>query len=356
MDIMRFENPFILYALALLPVLLLLHYLQITAKKKKLEKLADSNLHELLAPAASFRRKNWKHFLLMLAFGFLILALANPQIGSRMEKAKRKGIDLVVALDVSNSMLAEDIQPSRIENARRAIDRLVTKLQGDRLGLVVFAGNAYTHLPITTDYAAARMFLSSIDTDIVPTQGTAIGEAIRKSMASFDQNTEQNKAIIIISDGENHEDDAIEIAKEAAGHGITIHTIGMGSPKGAPIPVKNSSGENTGRYKQDGSGNTVITQLNQEMMQRIAKAGKGSYITANNSRVGINKLYEELKTLEAKEFETRVYADYEDRFQYPLALAMLLLLLEHLMFNRKSSWLNKIRLFSDDTSVKKEDA
>jgi Ca-activated chloride channel family protein len=175
-------------------------------------------------------------------------------------------------------------------------------------------------------------------------------------MASFDQETEQNKAIIVISDGENHEDNAVEIAEKAAEQGITVHTIGMGSPKGAPIPVINESGHNTGRYKQDGSGNTVITQLNQEMMQRIAKAGNGSYITANNTRVGINKLYDELKTLEAKEFETRVYADYEDRFQYPLALALLLLLLEHLLFNRKSLWMSKIRLFDDYASVKKEDA
>ncbi|MFW6224386.1 MAG: VWA domain-containing protein [Bacteroidota bacterium] len=339
----RFEHPALLYALVLVPLLLLIHYFSNRRLKKRLNRLADHPLHEKLAPSASFSRRNWKHAFFLLALIFLILAAANPQIGSRMKKAKRTGIDLVIALDVSNSMLAQDIKPNRLTNARRAIDRLIGRLEGDRLGLVIFAGNAYSHLPITTDYSAAKMFVQSVNTDIVPTQGTAIGEAIEQSISAFGDDSENNKAIIIISDGENHEDNAVKMAEKAADEGIVVHTIGMGSISGAPIPVSSRNGAE--HYKQDETGNTVISQLNQEMLQEIASAGNGTYITANNTRAGVNKLYDKIREMEQHEFETRVYADYEDRFQYPLALALLLILIEHLMYNRKNPWMRKVRLF-----------
>lgn len=347
MDMIRFEHPYMLYALALIPVLVLVHYLNNRRRKKLLARLADSRLHHNLAPQASGSRRNWKFSVLVLALAFLVLALSNPQIGSRMEKARRKGVDLIVALDVSNSMLARDIKPNRLTNAKRALNRLIRRLNGDRIGLVIFAGNAYTQLPITTDYAAARMFLESASTDIVPTQGTAIGEAIQKAAEGFPDEAEHNQAIILISDGENHEDNALEITKEVAQKGIVVHTIGMGSPKGAPIPLSSNPGTN--KYKQDEQGNTVISQLDQKMLQDIASAGNGTYLTANNARVGVNKLYDQIKKMEEKEFETKVYADYEDRFQYPLALAIIFLLLEFFMFNRKSPWVQKLRIFDTQT-------
>ncbi|MFW6020279.1 MAG: VWA domain-containing protein, partial [Bacteroidales bacterium] len=205
MEIIRFDNPYILYGLALLPLLIIVHYLINRQKRKQLGAFADPELYSYLAPKASKSRRNWKHALFITALAFLILALANPQIGSRMEKSTRKGVDLVIAIDVSNSMLAKDIEPNRLENAKHSVDRLIQTLEGDRIGLVIFAGNAYKQLPITTDYSAARMFLRAISTDIVPTQGTAIGEAIEQSLTSFDEESDHNKAIILISDGENHQ-------------------------------------------------------------------------------------------------------------------------------------------------------
>ncbi|MCF8332236.1 MAG: VWA domain-containing protein [Bacteroidales bacterium] len=344
----RFDNPYMLYALVLIPVFVILHVLRNRRKRKLLFYFSDTELFSSLAPDASFKRTNWKQAMFLLAFTFLIIGLANPQVGSRMEKAKRKGVDLVVALDVSNSMLASDIEPNRLENAKRAIERLIKRLDGDRIGLVVFAGKAYTQMPVTTDYAAAQMFLNSVSTDIVPTQGTAIGEAITKGLNALPKDLRHQQAIIIISDGENHEDNAVEMAKKAGDENIIIHTIGMGSVKGAPIPVNSKPGIKI--FKKDNKGNTIISQLNQKMLQEIAKAGNGSYITANNTWVGINKLYDEIKKMEEKEFETRIYSDYEDRFQYFIAAALILFILEHLMFNRKSPWLKKLNIFDNQSS------
>jgi len=343
MEIIRFDNPYILYGLALLPLLIILHYLINRRKRKLLRAFADTELYARLAPKASGKRNNWKHALFITALAFLILALANPQIGSRMEKSTRKGVDLVIALDVSNSMLAEDINPNRLDNAKRAVDQLIQRLEGDRIGLVIFAGHAYKQLPITTDYSAARMFLRAISTDIVPTQGTAIGEAIEQSLSAFDEKSNHNKAIILISDGENHQGNALKAAEKAREKGVIVHSIGMGSLKGAPIPA--SANNASKRYKQDQNGNTVITQLNQTMLKDIARKGKGKYILANNANSGVNSLYDEIKKMEDKEFKSRVYADYEDRFQYPLAIAILLLIVEHLLFNRKSPLARKINIF-----------
>ncbi len=242
-------------------------------------------------------------------------------------------------------MLAEDIQPNRLERAKQSISKLIDKLGNDRVGIIVFAGNAYMQLPITTDYSAAKMFLTTINTKIVPTQGTAIGEAIDMAIESFDNET-HSRAIIVITDGENHEDEPIESAKNAVDQGINVYTIGMGLPEGTPIPEYNQYNRRTG-YKKDRQGSTVVTKLNESMLQQIASAGKGVYVRANNSSAGLKTVFDEINKLEKTEFESKMFSDYEDRFQYFIALSLLFIILELFIFERKSKWLSKINLFGN---------
>jgi Ca-activated chloride channel family protein len=302
-----------------------------------------------LMPMASFTKLRLKFILFSFSIAFIIIGLANPQIGSKMEEVKREGVDLMIAIDLSNSMLAEDLQPNRLMRAKQSISRLIDRLDGDRIGLVVFAGDAYVQLPITTDYSAAKLFLSTINTDIIPTQGTAIGKAIELSINSFDVSNDQNKAIIIITDGENHEDDAIQKAKDAEDMGIFVHTIGMGSAEGGPIPIKNRYGSITS-YQKDNSGNTVITKLNEEMLKEIAASGGGSYIRANSTQSSLNALFKEINKMEKKEIGSKVFTDYKDRFQWFLGIAIVLLLIESLLRNTKNKWSNKINLFEENES------
>ena len=264
-------------------------------------------------------------------------------IGSKLEKVKREGIDLYLVLDVSTSMLAEDIKPNRLERSKLAISTLIDKLQGDRVGIIIFAGNAYKQLPLTTDYSAAKIFLSAVDTEIVPTQGTAIGEAIELAALSFGD-TDHNKAIIIITDGENHEGDAIEAATLANELNINVFTIGMGLPEGAPIPLYNSYGVQTG-FKKDKNNTTVITKLNEDMLRQIAAAGGGAYARANNASTGLKRIFDDISAIDKKEIETRQFTDYEDRFQIFLGLSLFLLVLELLIADRKTSWVKKFDFF-----------
>lgn len=338
----RFEHIEFLYALLLIPVFMMLFILMKYWQKRALAKFGDSHLMIKLIPQFSNSRPLIKFIFVMLAFMSLVIAIANPQIGSRLEKAQRKGIDLIIALDVSNSMMAQDVKPNRLAASKQAIVKVIDKLQGDRIGLVVFAGRAYTQLPITTDYAAAKMFLSMVSPDMLPVQGTAIGEAIILSTNSFSDN-KHNKAIIVISDGENHEGNAIEAAENALEKGIKVYTIGMGLPEGGPIP-EYTNGEITGYWK-DNEGNTVTTKLNEPMLRQIAAAGEGYYVRANNSQAGLNKILEEIDKLEESEFETQTFSDYEDRFQYFIALALFLLIVEFTIVERKSKWTDRIKLF-----------
>lgn len=343
MEIFRFENPQYFYALAVIPVLLALFIWMIFWKKQALKRYGDWTILHRLIPGMSLSRLVFKFILLMLAFVFLIIGLANPQIGSKLVEGERKGIDIMVALDVSNSMLAQDIEPNRLERSRQAISKLIDKLGNDRIGMVVFAGNAYVQLPITTDHAAAKMFLSTISTKVVPTQGTAIGEALELSAKSFDDE-KHSRAIVVITDGENHEDDAVKIAKEISEQGINVYTIGMGLPEGTPIPEYDQYNRQTG-YKKDREGNTVVTRLNEKMLQDIALAGKGVYVRANNAQAGLSVVFEEINKLEKTEFESKMFSDYESRFQYFIAISLLLLMLELLLFERKNRWLSRINLF-----------
>jgi Ca-activated chloride channel family protein len=298
---------------------------------------------KFLMPFASKNRPRFKFFILMLALAFIILGIARPQYGSKLKKVKREGVELIIALDVSNSMLAEDIQPNRLERAKLAISRLVDKLKDDKIGLIVFAGDAYTQLPITSDYNSAKLFLNSVSTQIVPKQGTAIGAAIGLGMRSFTPSSKSNKAIIVITDGENHEDDAISAAKSAVENGIVVHAIGMGLPQGSPIPVLRSGAK---EYLKDNQGNVVITKLNETMLEQISAAGNGIYVRANNAQVGLNTLFDEINKLEKSEMESLVYSDYEDQFQYFFAIAMALILLEFVILERKNRYLKNIKLFA----------
>jgi len=343
MDLFRFANIEYLWGLLLIPFLTIIFVWARLARKKALKRFGSEMVLKQLMPFASASRPVFKFIVLMLALSFFIVGVARPQFGSKLKKMKREGVELIIALDVSNSMKAEDIQPNRLERAKRAISRLVDRLQDDKIGLIVFAGDAYTQLPITSDYTSAKLFLNSVNTQIVPKQGTAIGAAINLASRSFTPEGEANKAIVIITDGENHEDDAVSAAENAVENGIVVHTIGMGLPSGSPIPVLRN-GQND--YLKDRDGNVVITKLNEQMLEQIAVAGNGIYVRANNAQVGLNALFDEINEMEKAEMESVVYSEYDDQFQYFFAIGLLLVLLEFIILERKNRYLMNIRLFS----------
>lgn len=333
----------------LVPLIIIGFWLLQRWKKKQLKALGDNDIVGRLMPQVSRKLPTLKLVLYVLALVFLLLGLANLQYGTKTEEVKREGIDLIIALDVSNSMLAEDLSPNRLERSKRAIYQLINGLHNDRLGIIVFAGEAYVQLPITTDYASAKLFLETIGTDIVPTQGTAIGSAIDLAMKSFDFENGTSKAIVVITDGENHEDDALSSAEAALEKGVVVHTIGMGSEKGAPIPVY-KRGKQVG-FRTDKENNTVVSQLNESMLQQIAAAGNGSYYRASNANAGLNVIMKEIDKMEKKAFGSKTFKNYEDRFQLFLIIALILLLIEFLISNRKSLKLSNINLFENKSST-----
>jgi Ca-activated chloride channel family protein len=314
-------------------------------RKRGLSRFGNPLLLEMLMPSVSRYKRTTKFFVAFSALAILILGAANPQIGTKMEEVKREGVDIIIALDVSNSMKAEDIKPDRLESAKQEISHMIDKFQNDRLGLIVFAGDSYLQLPLTTDYSAARLILSTVDVDVVPIPGTAIGSAIKLAMKSFAAGEKKHKVIIIISDGENHEDDAIAAAKDANTEGVIIHTIGMGSPDGVPIPIYEGNTQ-TG-YKKDESGNTVLTKLDEQGMRQIAEAGGGIYIRATNQQDEMDAVFKEIQAMEKKEFGAKVFTEYEDRFQYFLAAAILLLIFEFFISERKNRWMAKWEFFKE---------
>lgn len=341
----QLENKYFLYALSLVPVFIIIIWLYNRWRKKALAAYGDILIIQQLIPDVSKSKRLWKFILFTLAFALVILGIVNPQVGTKLEEVKRKGADLMICLDVSNSMKAEDLQPNRLEKAKQAISKLINKLEGDRIGIIVFGGEAYVQLPITTDYSAAKLFLESINTDMIPTQGTAIGTAIDLAIESFGKDEGKNKAIVIITDGENHEDDAIKAAEGAAEKGIAIHTIGMGSADGSPIPVyKNNVREG---FRKDNEGNTIITKLNEPILQEVAEAGNGIYVRASNSDAGLSSVLDAISKLEKKQFESKMYSDYEDRFQWFIAAAFLLLLIDLFLTERKSKIYQQLNLFND---------
>lgn len=338
----QFAHPKLLYLLAIIPVIIFFFWLSVRRKKALLKEFGNQSVVKELMPDYSSNRPVVKLIFLLLAVAFFILGLVGPEFGSKLEKKKHRGVEIIIALDVSNSMLAEDIQPSRLERAKQAISKLVDNLQSDRIGLIVFAGEAFTQLPITSDYISAKMFLSNISTNSVPVQGTAIGAAINLAARSFTPDYKGDKAVILITDGENHEDDALGAAKAAAEKGITVYTIGMGLPEGAPIPVSGGGQKN---YLKDGQGNVVISKLDEGMLSQIASAGNGLYIRANNTQMGLNTVFDKIKKMSKAEFESKIYAEYESQFQWPIGIALLLLIFEMFILERKTKWSEKFHLF-----------
>ncbi len=344
MDALRFENIEYFYALFSLPLFFLLYLIYRSKIKKAAGKFASPAIFSKLSPQKS-RSKPWiKLFLLLLAVASIVTAMANPQIGSKLEEVKREGAEIFVAIDLSNSMKSEDIKPNRLEKSKRAVINLIDKLYNDRIGIIVFAGNAYLHLPLTTDYSAAKLIVSTLDNSIIESQGTAIGSAIELAEESFSEDDARNKALIIITDGENHEDDALGAAKEANDKGITIHTIGMGSVNGGPIPVYRDN-RRVG-FLKDSEGNTVVSKLDAAALEQIASAGDGKFIRSGNTEPDLKKLIDELENLDKKEFEAKVFTDYDDQFQYFLGLGILLLIFEMLVSSKKNKYLSSLNAFA----------
>jgi Ca-activated chloride channel family protein len=342
MQLFRFANPEYLYLLLLLPLLFILWILNEYRKRRAIGRLGNSELVKKLIPELSRVRPVLKFIFQLIAVSLAIIMLARPQFGSKLEEVKRQGVEVILALDVSNSMLAEDIQPNRLERAKQAISRLVENLDNDKIGLIVFAGDAYTQIPVTTDYISAKMFLSSIGPEMVPKQGTAIGSAIDLGIRSFTPGTGRSRALVIITDGENHEDDPVAKAKEAAAAGIVIHTIGIGSTEGVPVSVVTNGKKD---YLRDASGNTVISKLDESILKDIALSANGTYVRANNSNIGLDGVYNEIKKLKKQELEGKMFTEYNDQFQIFAGAAFLLLLLDFMVMDRKNRRLSKLRIF-----------
>ena len=339
----RFGHSEFLYLLAGIPALVIIYIIANEIKKKSIKKFGDPSVVTQLMPDMSGSRSHLKFTVLTLALIFIIFALSGPQFGSRLREAKRKGIEIIIALDISNSMLAEDIKPDRLERSKQAILRLLDQMENDRIGLIVFAGDAYIQVPITTDYDGARMFLNNIGTDIVSRQGTAIDKAIILAGNSFTQDAEANKAIVIISDGENHEGDAIQAAEQANEKGIRVYTIGIGSHDGAPIPIKGAYYQK--EFLKDRQGNVVTSRLNSKMLSQIAVAGRGKYYHATSTNVGLNKLFTDLNKLDKVDIETKVYSEYEEQFPALVWMALGLIALDFLILGRKNKWLKNIKIY-----------
>ena len=317
-----------LYLLLLVPVFLLGYGLLRYFRSRRVKAFGDPALVEALMPSWS-RSKGWvKAVLFSLAFAFFAIGLARPRTGAKLAERTTKGAEIIVALDVSNSMLAQDYSPNRLERAKLSIARLTDRLQNDRIGLVIFAGTSFVQLPVTTDYVSAKMFLGSIDTGSIPVQGTAIGDAIMLSIKSFSSQSEKSRVIVVISDGENHEDDAVAAARQAAELGIKVYTIGVGSPEGQPIPVD-------GELLRDKDGNIVVTRLDEETLRNVAQAGGGAYIHAGNEEFGLNPIIQDVRSMEDEEFGSIVFEEYDEQYMYFFGAALLLFVLEMLIGERK---------------------
>lgn len=341
----RFEDPIYLYALALIPLLAILRFLLVRQQKKRLRKFGDRELVRQLTPDVSRFRPLVKYSLLLTALALLIVMIARPQFGTKINREKRTGIETIIALDVSNSMLAEDVAPSRLDRSKMMVENLVDNFTNDKIGLIVFAGDAFIQLPITSDYVSAKMFLSSISPSMIATQGTDIAKAISMASHSFTQQEGVGKAIIVITDGEDHEGGALEAAKEAKDKGMRVYILGVGSTKGAPIPTGN------GDYMKDNTGQTVMTGLNEQMCREIAQAGGGAYIHVENNSNAQDQLDHELNKLAKKEIESTVYSDYDEQFQAVGIIALLLLIIEICILDVKNPLLKNVSLFKRNKKV-----
>ena len=339
----RFEEPTYLYLLLLLPFLAAFYLYSNYRRRKAIRKFGDPVLMAQLMPDVSKYRPDVKFWLVFAAIGLFAVLLARPQFGSKLETVKRQGVEVMIALDISNSMLAQDVQPSRLEKAKRLVAQLVDKMENDKVGMIVFAGDAFTQLPITSDYISAKMFLESINPSLISKQGTAIGAAINLATRSFTPQEGVGRAVIVITDGENHEGGAVEAAKAAAEKGIQVSVLGVGMPDGAPIPV-----EGTNDFRRDRDGNVVVTRLNEQMCQEIAQAGDGIYVRVDNSNAAQKVIAQEINKMAKADVETQVYTEFNELFQAVAWIILLLLLAEMLILERKNPLFRNIHLFKKE--------
>ncbi len=315
-------------------------------KKRVQNKFADKDLLKRLSPNQSVFKTVLKLFVISIAIAAMAFALVNPKIGTKLETVKREGVDIVFAVDVSKSMLAEDIAPNRLEKSKQLVTQIINNLASDRVGIIAYAGKAFPQLPITTDYASAKMFLQSMNTDMLSSQGTAINEAIELAKTYYDDEEQTNRVLIIISDGEDHSEVSASIAEEASEEGIRIFTIGVGDTKGGPIPIKRNGV--VLNYKKDQNGETVITKLNEKTLMDIAEEANGVYINGRNTNEVVESIRDILNSMDKKEFEAKQFADFKDQFQWFLGLAILMLFIDIFLLERKTAWLKKLNLFNEN--------
>lgn len=342
----QLEEKIWFWVLAIIPIIWLFFLVLQFWKHKAQRNFADKQLLKRLSPNTSFFKSVLKMVVLSLAFACFAIALVNPKIGTKLETVKREGVDIVFAVDVSKSMLAEDIAPNRLEKSKQLVTQIINNLASDRVGIIAYAGKAFPQLPITTDYASAKMFLQSMNTDMLSSQGTAINEAIKLAKTYFDDEEQTNRVLIIISDGEDHSEEAAIVAEEANEEGIRIFTIGVGDIKGGPIPEKRNG--IVLNYKKDSQGETVITRLNEETLKNIAEEANGAYINGKRTDNVVENIREILNSMDKTEFEAKQFADFKDQFQWFLGLGVFFLLLDVFLLERKTAWLKKLNLFNEN--------
>ena len=336
----RFEHPEYLYLLLIIPLLAAFYIYSMNNKKRAIKRFGNMMILRKLMPDVSLKKQYLKYWLVSICIVLFIFMIAGPQFGSKLETVKRQGIEVMVCLDVSKSMLSADISPNRLEKSKQVLSKLVDNLKNDKIGLIIFAGDAYVQLPITSDYVSAKMFLSSINPSMVPVQGTAIGAAVRLATRSFSPNETSDKTIILITDGENHEDDAVGAVKNAVEKGIKVNVLGVGDPKGAPIPVGGSS-----NFLKDKEGNVVITKLNEEMCKEIAVAGGGIYARTDNTNASLKVLQQEIDKMNKSELDSKVYSEYDEKYQILAWIVLFILVFEFYILDRRNRVFKKITLF-----------
>lgn len=342
----QLEEKIWFWAFIIMPVMLMVFLWTFFWKKRIQKSFGSAVVLKRLSPDLSFFKSSLKFITLCLAVGFLVIGLINPKIGTKLETIKREGVDIVFAIDVSKSMLAEDVAPNRLEKSKQLVTQIINNLASDRVGIIAYAGKAFPQLPITTDYASAKMFLQSMNTDMLSSQGTAINEAIELSRNYFDDEEQTNRVLIIISDGEDHNDLSVEVAEAASEEGIKIYTIGVGSEKGGPIPLKRNGVVMS--YKKDQNNETVITKLNEETLRLIANEAKGGYINGSQTADVVEQIRAVLSAMDKKEFEAKEFAEYKDQFQWFLGIGLFFLILDVLLLERKTAWLKRLNLFNEN--------
>jgi Ca-activated chloride channel family protein len=340
----QLEEPTYFYYLLIIPAMLVLFIGVLWWKKRKQKQFASVDLFKKLSPESSTFKSILKFGVLSFSIALLVIALVNPKMGTKLQTVKREGVDIVFALDVSKSMLAEDIAPSRLDKAKQIITKIIDNLGSDRVGIIVYAGNSYPLLPITTDHAAAKMFLQNANPDMVSSQGTAINEAILRSITFFDDNEQTNRYLFVVSDGEDHGESALSAVEKATKEGIKVYTIGVGTEKGGPIPIKDNG--TIVRYKKDNKGEVVITKLNPKILSEIADTGKGKYIDGNKTQKAIDYIKNLLLKANKTEFDAKQFSDYKSQFEWFVAFGLLFLLFDTFLLEKKTKWIQKLNLFN----------